>query len=231
MKLSPENARLATEIHSRLNQLKVPSTPAVRAIRKEFSRRIAGAPPGSVVQLALHLLNQNSGLLRFFSYELLSCHRPAFEELTTGDVLKLGKGLDSWSSVDCFAMYLSGPLWAQGRVSDKTIATWARSQDLWWRRTALVSTVALSRRGTADDLRRASRICALLAADEEDLVVKALSWALREMAKKHPQEARAFLRKHEHTPAARVVREVNNKLKTGLKTPPGILRRSWSDLP
>ena len=47
--------------------------------------------------------------------------------------------------------------------------------------------------------------------------MKALSWALREIAKNHPEEARSFLEKRRHTLAARVVREVNNKLKTGLK--------------
>jgi 3-methyladenine DNA glycosylase AlkD len=219
MKPSSENVRLAKEIHARLDQLAVPTTPMVRAIRREFSRRIADAPPEGVVQLALHLLDRNSDLLRFFSYELLSRHRPALERLTTDDLLKLGKGLNSWSSVDCFAMYLSGPLWAEGRISDRMIATWARSKDRWWRRTALVSTVALSRRGNADDLRRVSRICSLLGADKEDMVVKALSWALREMAKKHPEKVRAFLEEHRRALAARVVREVNNKLKTGLKTP------------
>lgn len=219
MKASSENVRLAREIHARLDQLTVPSTPMIRAIRKEFSRRIADAPPENVVQLALHLLSQNADLLRFFSYELLNRNQSALEHLTTDDLLQLGKGLNSWSSVDCFGMYLSGPLWAQGRISERMIATWARSKDLWWRRTALVSTVALSRRGSADDLSRVLRICALSAADKEDMVVKALSWALREVAKKHPEEARNFLETHKHALAARVVREVNNKLKTGLKTP------------
>jgi 3-methyladenine DNA glycosylase AlkD len=219
MKPSHENVRLAKEIQSRLGRLAVTSTPLVRAIRKDFSRRIADATPESVVGLALQLLNQKPDLLRFFSYELISCHRTALKQLTRDDLLKLGEGLNSWSSVDCFAMYLSGPLWAQGTVSDQMIVTWARSKDLWWRRTALVSTVALSRRGNAGDLVKVSRACALLAADKEDMVVKALSWALREMAKKHPEEARTFLEQHRHILAARVVREVNNKLKTGLKTP------------
>jgi hypothetical protein len=115
MKPSSENVRLAKEIHARLDQLTATTTPTVRAIRKEFSRRIADARPESVVQLALHLLNQNSDLLRFFSYELLSRHRSALEQLTADDLLKLGKGLNSWSSVDCFAMYLSGPLWGAGQ--------------------------------------------------------------------------------------------------------------------
>jgi 3-methyladenine DNA glycosylase AlkD len=219
MKPSPENVRLAKEIHARFDQLTAPSTPMIRAIRKEFTRRIADAPPESVVQLALHLLNQDSDLLRFFSYELINRHRPALEQLTASDLLRLGKGLNSWSSVDCFAMYLSGPLWARGAVPDRTITAWARSKDRWWRRTALVSTVVLSRRGNPDDLRRVLQACTLLAADGDDMVVKALSWALREIAKKHPEEARTFLEEHRHALAARVVREVNNKLKTGLKTP------------
>jgi 3-methyladenine DNA glycosylase AlkD len=219
MKPSPETALLASEIHSRLNQLTVPSTPTVRAIRKQFSQRIAAAAPKSVVQLALHLLKQNSDLLRFLSYELVSHHRPAFEQLTTADLLRLGKGLNSWSAVDCFAMYLSGPLWVHGTVSDQTIAAWACSKNRWWRRTALVSTVALSRRGHSEDLRRVLQTCALLTVDRDDMVVKALSWALRESAKKHPEEVSTFLVEHSHALAARVVREVNSKLKTGLKTP------------
>jgi 3-methyladenine DNA glycosylase AlkD len=110
-------------------------------------------------------------------------------------------------------------MWVRGNLSDKTITEWARSKDLWWRRTALVSTVALSRRGDPDDIIRTERICTLLAADKEDMVVKALSWALRELAKKHPKEAANFLARHKKALAPRVTREVNNKLKTGLKTP------------
>jgi 3-methyladenine DNA glycosylase AlkD len=141
------------------------------------------------------------------------------ESLSTDDLLSLGKGLNSWSSVDCFALYLSGPMWVSGRVSDKTITAWARSEDRWWRRTALVSTVALSRYGSPDDLIRVKRICTLLAADRDDMVVKALSWALRELAKKHPEDASCFLATHQRILAARVTREVFNKLRTGLKTP------------
>ncbi len=219
MKQSPEIVRLAREIRSQLSLMTSPTTAAVRATRREFSRRIAGAAPESVFQLALHLLDENSDLLRFFAYELITHHKLASKQLTIDDLLKLGRGLASWSSVDSFAMYLSGPMWAQGRLSDKMVATWARSKDRWWRRTALVSTVALSRRGNPDDLLKVVKICSLLTTDRDDMVVKALSWALREVAKKHPREARAFLAEHKHTLAARVLREVNNKLRTGLKTP------------
>ena len=219
MKQSPEIVRLARKVRSRLDQLSAPTTAAVRAVRREFSRQIARSTPESVIQLALHLLDENSDHLRFFSYELVSHHKLASEQLTIDDLSKLGRGLNSWSSVDGFATILSGPMWARGRLPDKTVAAWARSEDRWWRRTALVSTVALSRRGDPDDLFKVAKICTQLTADRDDMVVKALSWALREVAKKHPKEASAFLAEHSHALAARVIREVNNKLNTGLKTP------------
>ena len=51
----------------------------------------------------------------------------------------------------------------------------------WWRRAALVSTVPLNvaARGGHGDPRRALAVCRLLVDDPDDMVEKALSWALR----------------------------------------------------
>lgn len=57
----------------------------------------------------------------------------------------------------------------------------------------------------------------MLIADRDEMVVKALSWALRELAKREPKPVRAFLTTHKDALAARLTREVNNKLTTGLK--------------
>jgi len=117
----------------------------------------------------------------------------------------------------------SGPAWRDGRLSSAVIRGWAQSEDRWWRRAALVSTVALSRRGEVEDVRRGIEVCALAVSDRDDMVVKALSWALRELVKKHAREARRFLARHKGRLAARVTREVRNKIGTGLKNP----RRGW----
>ncbi len=219
MKPKPEVVSLAEEIRSRVSQMAVPNAASFRAIRRDISHRIANASPQSVIQLGLHLLTTPSDLMRAMSYEILIHHKLAFEQLTADDLLKFGEGISSWSTVDCFAMYLSGPMWARGSITDKAVNGWAHSQDRWWRRAALVSTVALSRGGKAQDFIRVARICTLLADDRDDMVVKALSWALREAAKKHPKQVRSFLAEHQEALAARVKREVNNKLTTGLKTP------------
>ena len=46
-----------------------------------------------------------------------------------------------------------------------------------------------------------------------------MSWALRELIPHDADAVRDFLKKHENVLAARVKREVNNKLTTGLKNP------------
>jgi len=49
------------------------------------------------------------------------------------------------------------------------------------------------------------------------MVVKALSWALRELSKRDPTSVAAFLREHEMRLASRVRREVKTRLETGRK--------------
>lgn len=213
------NEALAREIRSRFAALNGSQTAVLRGVRREYSRRLTNLAPDGVISLATQLLRPGSGVPRFVVYEIVSHHKAAFESLRTGIVLKLGQGIDSWSAVDCFAMYLSGPAWMNRRIPDSLVFGWARSEDRWWRRAAVVSTVALSRRGDAGGLQRVVKMCALLVEDRDDMVVKALSWALRELAKKHPDEARRFLAVHREALAARVIREVENKLKTGLKAP------------
>jgi 3-methyladenine DNA glycosylase AlkD len=58
----------------------------------------------------------------------------------------------------------------------------------------------------------------LLIDDREDMVVKAVSWALRALAQRDPKAVKAFLAKHGDLLAARVKREVATKLNTGRKT-------------
>ena len=59
----------------------------------------------------------------------------------------------------------------------------------------------------------------MLIEDRDDMIVKAMSWALRALAKRDPKAVDTFLKRYRSRLAPRVVREVGNKLRTGLKTP------------
>jgi len=52
------------------------------------------------------------------------------------------------------------------------------------------------------------------------MVVKALSWALRELIVHHRSAVERFVLEHDEVLAARVKREVRNKLTSGLKRAP-----------
>jgi 3-methyladenine DNA glycosylase AlkD len=59
----------------------------------------------------------------------------------------------------------------------------------------------------------------LLVDDHEDMIEKALSWALRELVVHDAQAVRDFTDKYEARLGSRVKREIHNKLRTGLKSP------------
>jgi 3-methyladenine DNA glycosylase AlkD len=212
---------LENEIMAGLGALKRQDVQTIRNLRREFSNRLAKTPPKLIVDLALKLIRRPEFIPRFFAYELIHHHRPALQSLHAKSLAQLGEGIDNWAAVDTFACYLAGPAWREGQVSDALIQRWAHSQDRWWKRAAVVSTVALNNkaRGGRGDTSRTLMICEMLLADRDDMVVKALSWALRELSKRDPEAVRKFLRAHESKLAPRVAREVNRKLQTGLKNP------------
>jgi 3-methyladenine DNA glycosylase AlkD len=155
------------------------------------------------------------------AYELLYSHPSRLSMLDASSIEQLGGGMDTWGAVDAFARYISGPAWQRGVIDDELIHRWAASKDRWWRRAALVSTVPLNLRvaGGTGDTQRTLDICARLIDDRDDMVVKALSWALREVVIWDPDAVRRFLADHSERVAARVRREVTSKLDIGLKQP------------
>jgi 3-methyladenine DNA glycosylase AlkD len=173
-----------------------------------------------VLDLARELLRTQDDY-RWLAYELICNHQDTFRSLDASSLEELGRGMDSWWSVDAFARLLSGPAWLKGQLSDQVIHRWAGSEDRWWRRAALVSTVAFNTRshGGYGDVPRTFAVCRILVADQDDMVVKAMSWALRALVPHDPDAVSEFLAANEDALAARVKREVRNKLTTGLKTP------------
>jgi 3-methyladenine DNA glycosylase AlkD len=216
-----EADNLAAEIMTRLLKLTRHDIQSIRNLRREFSKRLINSAPDLIRAVAVNLIRRSEFIPRFFAYELVQNHRETMRSLQARSLQELGRGIDSWAAVDTFACYLAGPSWREGQVSDSLIQRWARSRDRWWRRAAIVSTVALNNkaRGGSGDTDRTLMICDLLVEDRDDMVVKALSWALRELSKRDPEAVRKFMQENKPRLAPRVAREVNNKLQTGLKNP------------
>jgi len=194
-------------------------TPDLRQVVKTFKARIKALDGEVVHELALELLAQNITECRQVAYELLAGHRAARELVDRARLERLGQRLDNWACVDSFCGCLTGPAWRNGRLEDATVYAWAESDDLWWRRVAMVSTVTLNTKskGGQGDAVRTLKVCAMRVADPEIMVQKAISWALRMLVSWDRRAVEDFLRQHEGSVTALVKREVQHKLATGKK--------------
>jgi 3-methyladenine DNA glycosylase AlkD len=186
---------------------------------KEIVKRLRHSSDAEVLRAAL-------AVDVWLGFEILRAAPRAVAAAKLSDLERFAQGMSSWAHVDCFSSFASGVAWREGVIGDAVISRWAHSDDLWWRRAALVSTVPLNCRARgagAPQPARTLAVCEMLLDDRDGRVVKAMSWALRELAKREPRAVRRFLREHGERLAARVRREVTNKLVTGRKNPPSRL--------
>jgi hypothetical protein len=199
--------------------------PAAREIRKALSARLKRESGPDVVQVGLAIASappMKQARSRWVGWELIKGHRAAAESLGLAMAEALGAGNSSWDEVDAYGIYILGPAWLRGQVGDADILRWAADADLWKRRAALVATVVLNSKthGGKGDAQRTLMVAGRLAGDREDMVVKAMSWALRMLVDWDRAAVESFLAQNEARLAARVKREVRTKLTTGRKNKP-----------
>lgn len=213
------SADTVSAIRAGIAALPKQDTPHLRALRKAWSARLKSASPAEVIAVAQGYEQDARQEAKWLGYELIRFHPPAFAALSRDEVTDFAGRAESWYAVDAFGTILLGPLWARGKVSDPMIEALARSDSRWLRRLSLVATVGRNGRPHAPDVGRTLAVCRILAADRDDMVEKALSWALRFLAQRGQAEAVvAFMAELGETLPARVRREVRHKLSTGLKS-------------
>jgi len=105
--------------------------------------------------------------------------------------LKNAKNVNNWDLVDLTAHNILGDYILEKNKS--VLYRLAKSDSLWDRRIAIISTHAFIRKGLFEDT---FRISELLLKDKHDLIHKAVGWMLREVGKKDQKAEEQFLKKH-----------------------------------
>lgn len=101
------------------------------------------------------------------------------------------KYINNWDLVDTTAWHIVGAfLYDKDR---KPLYTLARSNNLWERRIAILSTFYFIRE---DEFKDTLKLAEILLHDNEDLMHKAVGWMLREVGKRNLKKEEAFLEKH-----------------------------------
>ncbi len=104
------------------------------------------------------------------------------------------KGVNNWDLVDLSAYKILGE-WLADKDRKKLYGL-AKSNVLWERRIAIVSTYAFIRK---NDLKDTFALAEILLHDRHDLMHKAVGWMLREAGKRDADALRSFLAKHAAT--------------------------------
>lgn len=157
--------------------------------------------------------------------ELIGLSRRQIPHLPWSFFERWRKPLCTWHDTDGLGIYVFGPWLAadvkpRSRYLEKLIA----AREICSRRLALVGTVTLNRRLETAIPELTLKLVDAVAHEREPLITKAVSWALRELTKTHRQLVAGYVEANRERLPALAVREVRNKLRTGLKTPKSAAR-------
>ena len=217
--VNPERKEKARSYFPTAMEVMGVAVPDLRTLRKRLSSKFRDLEGAEILEIAHFLIRKNVMEIRQIAYELVEFHREAFSLLDRPELESLGRGMDNWATVDAFSVGLTGRAWQQRQIDDDDIADWSASSNRWWRRCALVSTVPLNlkSRGGRGEPEKTLSVCERLVDDHDDMVVKAESWALRELSKRYPTMVMNFIKQYKDHLHPRVIREVRRKIEKGTK--------------
>lgn len=157
---------------------------------------------------------------RMLAVHLLLRYKRWIKTLSWDHFDRWRRQVDNWEVCDGLSQWVMGA-WIlddpQSRLD--RLRELIADEDLWSRRMALVATAWLNRGYEGFS-------CPVLTlelvdrtrAERDPMITKAVSWALRGLIKLHPERVEAYLETHRDELAGHVTREVENKLRTGLKS-------------
>lgn len=191
----------------------------IKQISTECHIQLKDKAPEASLLLAKELVASKILEANQVAFELLWKNKTTWPLIDKKEIHELGQNIDNWVTVDTLSIMVTGPAWRENRIGNSDVLDWLQSENRWWRRTAIVSTVPLNlkSRGGTGDTNRTLLICEKVIDDRDDMIVKALSWALRELSKSDKKAVENFMQEYESRLAGRVKREVHTKLSTGRK--------------
>jgi len=195
------------------------TVPNLKIVLKELKKQTKTFNSKDKLDLIKRLVDQDIFELQQIAFEYLQSQKNLYKSLTEEYIESIEKNLDNWISVDYFGAIVVGCAWRENFVSIEKVKNYLKSDNYWIRRIAIVATVSLNQkaRGGFGDSKRTLEICRLVVDDHEEMIIKALSWSLRELAKIDKEPVVKFVNEFENRLHKKVLREVKNKLETGLK--------------
>ena len=180
--------------------------PAIRRVAKALIARVRLADAASVRPLVVALWGAGIHELRAIAMFVLEACEPLLGARDIPLVARLLRESRSWAYLDWISFKVAAPMLLRVPRMRRTIPRWARDDDFWMRRAALLTVLPLVKRGQAPFSAFAVLAVPMLG-EREFFIRKAIGWGLREVSKVDPAVVAAFLRAHRADVSGLTLRE------------------------
>lgn len=168
-------------------------TPERRTLVKNIARDLDLPTSDELAQTARALWKQEEREFHYAAFDLVQIHIDiANKKFLEEHVEYLITHKSWWDTVDGLGSAAVSPL-TDKYGCEKLIEKWNKSENIWLIRSAIQH--QRGRKYEADN-KLILRYCHEHADSQEFFIVKAIGWALRDMAKVSPRDVRNFLREH-----------------------------------
>jgi 3-methyladenine DNA glycosylase AlkD len=168
-------------------------TPERRTLVKKIARELDLPTSDELAQTARALWKQEEREFHYAAFDLIQIHIDiANKKFLEEHAEYLITHKSWWDTVDGLGSAAVSPL-TDKYGCEKLIEKWNKSENIWLIRSAIQH--QRGRKYEADN-KLILRYCHEHADSQEFFIVKAIGWALRDMAKVSPRDVRNFLREH-----------------------------------
>ena len=199
------------------------TVPDLRRVVKTAVKGYPGLDGQAAVAWAVALWREPVHERRMAAVEIL---RMAGEQLRAGDLATIEaliRQARTWALVDSLANDVAGGIALRDPSAWPRIDEWAVDGDFWVRRSALLALLPGVRAGQPD-LGRLDRYAALMLAEKEFFIRKAIGWVLREISKRDPGWVADWTARHATMISGVTFREAIRRLPAEEAARLGVLR-------
>ena len=177
----------------------------IRTVMKSFAKQHPDLPRDDVVALIEALWAKPVFERRMIAAMLLEEHVAVLEPGDLELIERLIRQSKTWALVDVLSGDVVGEIILRNPKVAATLDAWAKDDDFWVRRSALLAQLLPLKHGAS--FRRFATYADAMLDEKEFFIRKAIGWVLRETAKRRPDEVYEWLAPRAHRSSGVTIRE------------------------
>ncbi len=189
---------------------------AIRSVTKAWSSGRPGLAHDDLLDVTAALWARPVFECRAAAVELLRDRRALLRAGDAAQIEAMLRTSHTWALADHLAEHVMGGLTETFPQLTATLDRWARDEDFWVRRSALLALLGPLRHG-GGDFGRFGQYADTMLAEREFFIRKAIGWVLRDTARRRPEMVAQWLAPRVHLASGITVREAVKPLAPGTR--------------